>query len=184
MAFRRPEECAAIEARARAAIDSLRAEVVRYDPDPIIPGDQYAGGDLWDGCFVGRALAINDKHVALWSKISGRVAIVPHLRLPTVPELGKAYAITSWGSRIRTITRVGTPYVVNGRETIYDWLDAMDDYIIALQQEVSFDSLLLNGVHPRGMFVLRARRTGAVDVASWYRELAGEDLVAYAERIL
>jgi hypothetical protein len=195
---RDPEQLARIAAEKQAALDALRAAVAHYDTDPILPGNDYEDYPpfhAWDGCYSGRAIAIDETYVVLWSKASQRVAIVSHRHLPTTPELGKAYAITSWGTRLRSITRIGTRYIVNGKETIYDWLDAMDDFILRLQREVGYRELMIgrpdnhrkwiSPVDPVGTFVLRARKDGQTVVATWYCVHAGDDdLLAYARRKL
>jgi hypothetical protein len=74
--FKRSSHCAADDL-AQAALEALKATVADKDANPLVPGDAYTGGDMFRGFFAGMIAAANETHVAIWSKLAARVAILP-----------------------------------------------------------------------------------------------------------
>jgi hypothetical protein len=167
-AFRGRKEIAEREAARLDQIDRLKRSVVDKDPNPLVPGEKFTGGDMFDGFYAGMIVGLDSDYVAVWSKLAGRVAILPTHRLEGIPKIGTIVAIHGWGSR--AVLRRCVVLTAD-----YGWLDAFDDFIVAFQRS-DRDwrmSIAMEGVGG-DIFALDARGK----VASWYPEL-----VAYNKRM-
>jgi hypothetical protein len=146
MQFITQHEIKARRAAEAAMLDGLKAQVAGMDAYPIIPGDQFHGGDMYEGFFAGKVVAQNRTHVPTRG-----------IDEKDIPKARDIVAIHSWGSRLRRCVRLSKNYY---------WLDAFDDFIVAFQRTLSRDDLSSAGPS-QDVFVLNSRG----EVASWYRDL-------------
>jgi hypothetical protein len=161
MPFITREKITARELDRLAQIESLKDSVADKDTNPLVPGEQYMGGDMFDGFFAGMIVNKTSDYLAIWSKMARRVAILPMRGIEGIPDnLDVIVAIHSWGSR-----KVLRRCVV--LTASYGWLDAFDDYIIAFQRsDRDYRMSLATDGLCGDIFALNERG----QVATWYRE--------------
>jgi hypothetical protein len=171
MIFRTHEQDQTREAARLATIDGLKAEVAGYDPNPLTPGETFIHSDTFEGCYSGRVLALADEYAAVLSVAGDRVAILPTHRFKTKPVAGESYAFASWGLTFHKLARLGTTFTLgDGRPATYDAIDAFDDFQVALQRELDWESLIMGGISAENSFVLQLSRLGNVNVSRHYTE--------------
>jgi hypothetical protein len=158
VAFITHAESEAREAVRLEQIDDIKATVAKIDANPIVPGEKFHGGDMYEGFYAGMVVGQTNDYVAIWSKMARRVAILPKARIKTEIETGAIVAMHAWGtSLLRVVELTAT----------YGWLDAFDDFAVEFQRTRRDwrGDLAMAGLSSDG-FVLNGNR----QVSTWYRD--------------